>query len=134
VTIRSARPDDAAAIADIRRSSPEAAQWDPAGYDVTVAELDGAVVGFLVTREIAEDEFEVLNLGVAPSKRRAGVARALLETLLKRVPCDVFLEVCESNSAARNFYQALGFQELSRRENYYENPPEAGIVMKFHSC
>lgn len=134
MTIRHARPDDAAAIAHIQSESPEASQWDPAGYDVTVAELDGRVVGFLVTREVAAGEIEILNLGVAPSQRRAGIARALVEPLLKRVPCDVFLEVRESNSTAREFYQTLGFQELSRRQNYYENPPEAAIVMKFHSC
>jgi ribosomal protein S18 acetylase RimI-like enzyme len=46
----------------------------------------------------------------------------------------VFLEVRESNKAARNLYLSLGFQELGRRPEYYETPLEPAIVMKFHSC
>jgi ribosomal-protein-alanine acetyltransferase len=133
VTVRPAREEDRAAIAEIQRASPDASQWDPEGFDVTVAEVDGRVVGFLVTRAIA-DEVEILNLAVNPANRRSGVARALLQPLLERPSLTLFLEVRESNTAARTLYQALRFQEVSRRRGYYEFPPEDGIVMKFHSC
>jgi ribosomal-protein-alanine acetyltransferase len=133
VTVRPAREEDRAAIAEIQRASPDASQWDPEGFDVTVAEVDGRVVGFLVTRAIA-DEVETLNLAVNPANRRSGVARALLQPLLERPSLTLFLEVRESNTAARTLYQALRFQEVSRRRGYYEFPPEDGIVMKFHSC
>jgi [ribosomal protein S18]-alanine N-acetyltransferase len=133
VTVRPAREEDRAAIAEIQRASPDASQWDPEGFDVTVAEVDGRVVGFLVTRAIA-DEVEILNLAVNPANRRSGVARALLQPLLERPSLTLFLEVRESNTAARTLYQALRFQEVSRRRGYYEFPPGDGIVMKFHSC
>jgi [ribosomal protein S18]-alanine N-acetyltransferase len=133
VTVRPAREEDRAAIAELQRASPEASQWDPEGFDVTVAEVAGRVVGFLVTRTIA-DEVEILNLAVNPANRRSGVARALLQPLLETGPVSVFLEVRESNKAARGLYQALRFEEVSRRRGYYESPCEDGIVMKFHSC
>jgi ribosomal-protein-alanine N-acetyltransferase len=104
------------------------------GYDVTVAELQGEIVGFLVTRRTAPDELEVLNLAVAPWRRRTGVAKALLLPLLASHKGVIFLEVRESNSAARLLYQAIGFKEVTCRMGYYSEPPEAAIVMNFHSC
>jgi [ribosomal protein S18]-alanine N-acetyltransferase len=134
--IRRGRPGDLPAIAAIQSASPEASQWNPAdylAYDLRVAELAEGIAGFLVVRE-AGGEAEVLNLAVAPAFRRRGVARGLLRSLLEVFCGAVFLEVRESNQAARNTYQALGFSEVSRRESYYDSPPEAAIVLKFHSC
>ena len=132
--IREAGAGDREAIAAIQRACPEASSWDPAGYDVAVAELAGVVVGFLVTRRVVADELEILNLAVAPEQRRKGIARELLLQLAKTHKGVIFLEVRESNSPAIALYQALGFQEVSRRRGYYSNPPEAAIVMNFHSC
>ena len=129
--IRPATPDDLAAISAIQRSSPEAAPWDPTGYNVAVAELDSRVVGFVVTRTLTGNECEVLNLAVAPEYRRRGIARELLWSVLCGT---VFLELRESNRAALALYKSLGFQELSRRSGYYTAPPEDAIVLKFHSC
>jgi [ribosomal protein S18]-alanine N-acetyltransferase len=129
--IRPARPDDLPAISAIQRSSPEAAPWDPAGYEILVAEVDSQVVGFVVTRTITDGEHEILNLAVAPQFRRRGVARKLVQPVLSGT---VFLEVRESNSAALAFYNSLGFQELSRRRAYYTDPLEGAIVLKFLSC
>jgi len=44
-----------------------------------------------------------------------------------------FLEVRESNIAALNLYKACGFQEAGRRNSYYHDPTESGIVMKLNS-
>ena len=129
--IRAARPEDLPALAAIQRSSPEAAPWDPAGYEILVAELDNRVVGFLVTRTVTDGELEILNLAVAPPYRRRGIARSLVKLVLSGT---VFLEVRESNSAALAFYKSLGFQELSWRHEYYTDPPEGAIVLKFYSC
>jgi ribosomal-protein-alanine N-acetyltransferase len=92
------------------------------------------VAGFLVSRALVEGETELLNLAVAPEFRRQGVARKLVESLLAESPGVVYLEVRESNRAARQFYNHLGFQEVSSRPGYYRAPSEAAIVMKFHSC
>jgi ribosomal-protein-alanine N-acetyltransferase len=62
------------------------------------------------------------------------VARKLVESLLAESPGVVYLEVRESNRAAREFYNHMGFQAVTLRPGYYQTPPEAAIVMKFHSC
>ena len=126
-----------AEVGVIQAASPEAAQWAPADYlryDCRVSVCGIRVAGFLVSRALAEGETELLNLAVAPEFRRQGVARKLVESLLAESPGVVYLEVRESNRAARTFYNHMGFQEVSSRSGYYQVPLEAAIVMKFHSC
>ncbi len=136
-TIRPGRPADLHAIAEIQSVSPEAAAWRPADYlqyCLWVAEAEGKVVGFLATRVLVEGEAEVLNLAVVPRMRRQGIARDLLKACFQTFSGDLFLEVRMSNVTAQKFYKSLGFQELTWRPDYYDNPPEPAIVMKFHSC
>jgi ribosomal-protein-alanine N-acetyltransferase len=135
--IRLGSATDLPAVAAIQAASPEAAQWHVADYldhDFLVATVGNAVAGFAVLRRIAEDECEVLNIAVALDFRRKGVARALLSAALESFRGAVFLEVRESNTAAIEFYKSLNFNTVSLRQNYYHSPPEAAIVMKFHSC
>ena len=82
----------------------------------------------MLVRQIATDEREILNLAVGPFERRRGVARKLLETELRRAKTRWFLEVRASNSSAVSLYESAGFREAGRRESYYKNPVEAGIV------
>ncbi|MEI9975194.1 MAG: GNAT family N-acetyltransferase [Ignavibacteriota bacterium] len=124
-------------IAAIQDASPGAAHWPVADYlqyQCSVATCDGIVAGFLAWRKLADDEWEVLNLAVAPGFRRRGIARELLQPLLSPGGIQVFLEVRESNESARIFYKSMGFQEVSARKFYYNSPAESAIVMKFHSC
>jgi ribosomal-protein-alanine N-acetyltransferase len=137
LTIRPATLSDLCEIAAIQSASPEASHWDPAGYldyDCRICLFARRAAGFLVARHVAEDETEVLNLAVAPEFRRKGCSRALLEALLSDSRGTVYLEVRESNQAARMLYKSIGFQEVNVRPDYYTDPPEAAIVMKFHSC
>jgi ribosomal-protein-alanine N-acetyltransferase len=120
----------------IQASAPEASQWDPRdylGYQCRVAERGSSVVGFVVTRVVAEREQEILNLAVAPDARRQGIGRQLLSDILERNPGDFFLEVRESNRSARQFYERFGFKVVTVRLQYYSNPPDSAIVMKLHS-
>ena len=137
MTVRRLRADDLPAIAAIQQASPEAAQWSPEdylGYDCLVAICNGAIAGFLVTRTLVPGEQEILNLAVAPGWRRQGVAKRLVSDENILVRGTVYLEVRASNHVAYNFYKSIGFQEVARRQNYYAEPLEAAIVMKFHSC
>jgi len=140
--LRGATGEDVAAIAEIQAHSPEASQWDPAsylGYDCMIAtaapDAKGAarVLGFLVARQTAPDEREILNLAVEPSERRRGIARTLLEAELRRAKTQWFLEVRASNLPAIGLYEKAGFRVVGRRESYYSNPAEPAIVMKFVS-
>jgi len=135
--IRRGEPADLAAVAAIQQACPEAAQWDvrdyPA-YDFTVAGTRDALAGFLIARRLSTEESEILNLAVDPRERRKGVARSLVSCFLAESPGDVYLEVRAANQVAREFYKSIGFQEISIRKDYYSQPPDAAIVMKFHSC
>lgn len=137
VTVRAASEKDVPAIAAIQTDAPEASQWNPAdylAYDCRVAESGGAVVGFVVARAVASSEWEILNLAVAVTSRRQGVGRSLLGDILAQRPIEIYLEVSESNTTARSFYEALGFRLVTTRLQYYADSGEAAIVMKLYSC
>ena len=135
--VRRGEPRDLGSILGIQAACPEAAQWDPVGYlnfNLLVAAYGIRVVGFLVGRTLAPGEHEILNLAVMPDHRRQGVARSLVCAYLEASKGAVFLEVRPSNRAARTLYNSLGFEEVTVRQGYFENPSEPAIVMKFHSC
>jgi len=98
-----------------------------------VAAARSGVDGYVVAQDAA-DEGEILNLAVAPARQRGGIGRALvgqvLTTLAQRGARRVFLEVRESNAAARALYAALGFEEVGRRTRYYRRPVEDAIVLR----
>jgi ribosomal-protein-alanine N-acetyltransferase len=137
LVIRKATAGDRAAIARVQAASPESAHWksdDYLQYDCLVAVEGSALVGFLVTRVVGPDEGEILNLAVIPSCRRRGIARRMLKEELDRSKKTWFLEVRESNFAAINLYKIMGFSPVGRREQYYQDPPSAAIVMSIVSC
>lgn len=133
VILRPAAPADLPAIAAIQALSPEASSWNPLDYDCQVAIADARVAAFVVTRRSAPRECEILNLAVHPQSRRRGIASALVRGALQQTPGEWFLEVRESNSAAIAFYKSLGFNPCGRRPEYYHDPAEAAIVMRFFS-
>jgi ribosomal-protein-alanine N-acetyltransferase len=134
--IRSATKHDLVAIAKIQEASPQASHWAPGeylAYDCVVAEVADKVEGFLVSRETAPGEREILNLAVEPSSRRKGIARALLVHQFRSYQGDWYLEVRESNTEALKLYESLYFKRVAVRLGYYDTPPESAIVMRFFS-
>jgi len=127
IVIRMGVREDLARVAVIQAGSPEAAQWEVAGYPFAVAEVDGAVAGFAVWRGVGEGEWELLNIAVDMAFRRRGLGRALVNAL---PPGRIFIEVRGSNAAARALYEASGFRVCGRRRGYYQMPGEDGIVME----
>lgn len=132
VSLLWATPDRAAAIADVHRALfPE--PWDIAAI-VSLLERPGAtsliaeagepraLAGFVIG-QIAADEAEVISIGVAPAAQRRGIARQLLEGLIraaKRAEAKrLYLEVAEDNAPALALYRRLGFAETGRRKGYY---------------
>jgi ribosomal-protein-alanine N-acetyltransferase len=134
--IRRGTASDLPAIAGIQKATRESAQWTSESYlryTLRVAEYQGNILGFVVSRQTASDEYEVLNVAVSTEHRRRGIASRLLKSLMNEAAGVYFLEVRESNEAARQLYQKLGFQEAGRRPQYYQNPAEAAIVMRIQS-
>jgi ribosomal protein S18 acetylase RimI-like enzyme len=71
---------------------------------VWVAELDGAVSGF-----ISASPNEITWIYVDPTLYRRGIARALMDEVFSHADDRVELEVLDGNTAARAFYESLGF-------------------------
>jgi ribosomal-protein-alanine N-acetyltransferase len=137
--VRPAAEPDLAALDEIEQAS-FADHWAAKSflaYSCLVAEIREEIAGFLVSREIfaggrqAPPEREILNLAVAPRFRRQGIAALLLAHELNQRAI-FYLEVRESNTAARALYGKFGFREISRRTGYYRHPPETAIVMKLN--
>ena len=103
----------------------------PGGYGIVACVGEG-LVGYLVAAR-ALDEAELLFIAVAQPNRKRGVAAAMLERwLLDSRQAGVlrwFLEVRESNIAARSLYAARGFRQVGRRRRYYEDPSEDALVL-----
>ena len=136
VQLRQAQVADLDQITAIQATAPEASQWQTPDYltfDCHVAVLDGQIAGFVVSRTVGDREREILNVAVRPDLRRLGIATSLLHAEMARWHGAHFLEVRESNTGARRLYERLGFEAVGARPGYYENPPEAGIVMRIFS-
>lgn len=90
--------------------------------------LVGYICGGLVPPEA-----EIFKIAVLPECRRQGVGRMLLqgaESLLRqRGARECFLELRQSNLAARALYEAAGFVGISVRKAYYAEPREDAVVM-----
>lgn len=131
--IRPALASDLDRLREIQAASPEASSWNPLDYDCLVAEVDQRIAGFLVSRQAAPGEREILNVAVDPAKRRRGIGKMLVEAELARSQGVWFLEVRESNAAAIALYRSMGFEPAGRRPGYYAHPTEPAIVMRFLS-
>jgi ribosomal-protein-alanine N-acetyltransferase len=97
------------------------------------ASTSEGVAGYVIAHHAA-DEGEILNLAVRPGHQRRGVGRELvkrvLATLHTRGVSHAFLEVRESNAAARSLYARAGFREVGRRPGYYRRPVEDAVILR----
>ena len=98
-----------------------------------VAEDDGTVVGYVGSQTV-HPETDMMNVAVAPNRRREGIAEVLVDSLiveLKRICSECLtLEVRASNVPAISLYQKMGFREVGRRPNYYRNPREDALILR----
>lgn len=132
VWFREAAAGDEAKVGAILAASPEAGAWryeEGSGYRWRVAVVGNEVVGVMATQSAMPDEHEVLTLAVGPEWRRRGIGQRLMEWGLEGLAGRVFLEVRESNRAAREMYEKCGFRRVAERANYYKNPTESAIVL-----
>lgn len=95
---------------------------------------EGAIVqGFLAAR-VVDREWEIENIAIAGSARRRGLGTRLLGEFLNTAHSQggqaVFLEVRESNLAARKLYEKWAFVESGRRPGYYQGPHEDAITYR----
>lgn len=97
-----------------------------------VCEIDGEIAGYCGMWTVL-GEGNVTNMAVAEQYRKCGVATALMEhmeTVARQKGIDIFfLEVRQSNEAAKRLYQKMGYVDIGVRKRFYEKPVEDAIVM-----
>lgn len=109
-------------------------QDNPAVHFVVVRGAGGGpVLGYAVAWFVA-DEGELANIAVSPRERQRGVGTAMLDSVLEaataRGTAALYLEVRESNQAARKLYAAREFEEVGRRKQYYRSPQEDALILR----
>ena len=94
---------------------------------------DLRVAGYVIAFAIGEDA-ELLEHCRALEERGKGFAGQMLDAVMIELAArgvrNAFLEVRESNAAARSLYRSRGFTEIGRRRNYYRRPIEDALVMR----
>jgi ribosomal-protein-alanine acetyltransferase len=91
------------------------------------------IQGFLIAKAVGV-EWEIENIAIDGPAQRFGLGSRLLNHVLDlaraRGAESIFLEVRESNRAARFLYEKWSFVESGRRKQYYQGPQEDAIVYR----
>ena len=105
---------------------------DPKDKYLMIAESGKEVQGYIVFEKIL-DEGHITNLAVGGEHRKKGIAAGLVGYVLdlaKKLGIrEIFLEVRESNEAAKSLYSKFGFREIGRRKGYYPKANEDALVL-----
>ena len=141
-TIRQMTEEDVAAVAALEEEN-FSRPWSydaflktlsDENYIVIIAKETDALLGYCVLLCTGE-EADITNVCTALAARGKGVATEMLTVLMEAGKSqgvrEFFLEVRESNVPARGLYTKLGFEEIGLRKNYYEEPREHAVLMKY---
>jgi ribosomal-protein-alanine N-acetyltransferase len=98
-----------------------------------VALVDGTVAAYGGMMYVL-DEGQITNIATHPSYRKRGLGRAVVNALSEYAQengiSNVYLEVRESNAAARRLYAVCGYTEIGQRRRFYRDPVEDAVLMK----
>ena len=100
-----------------------------------VAYLNEKIVGYAgLSKQKSSTTADIQTIAVDETFRRQGIGAELMEKLIAQAiqlgATELFLEVREDRIAPQKLYQALGFEEIDRRPNYYQPDGVAAIVMR----
>lgn len=127
-TIRPARETESAQIRDLIRSvgiNPTGLDWKR--FVVAVNDED-EIIGCGQIKPHGADVLEMASIAVYPEHRGKGVARAIIEHLLKDSPRPLYL-MCESSLGP--LYEKFGFRAISYQDmpRYFQRMSKlAGLV------
>mgnify|MGYP001170241404 CR=1 FL=1 len=97
-----------------------------------IIEDNGIILTYLIFRKYLM-EYQILNLGVSPSKQNKGLGHRILENFLENIETNssVFLEVKKGNFRAINLYKKNGFKVFGERKKYYKDGSSA-LIMNYY--
>ena len=141
VELRRLEQRDLDAVEEIERASYPS-PWSRAMFAAELRKLSSLAIGAyseeeglvgyaFVSRYV--DAWHVMNVAVASTCRRRGIATALLERLFEMTATDsqrgYTLEVRVSNTSAIRLYEGLGFEPRGIRRGYYTDNREDALIM-----
>ena len=93
-------------------------------------EDDQGIVGYLVCSRYG-DVRHLMNVAVAPERRREGIASGLISRLFEAAgeQARITLEVRKSNLGAIEMYEGFGFRPAGHRRRYYHDNGEDALIM-----
>lgn len=98
-----------------------------------VKEFNGSLAGYAIFEKVL-DEGHVTNLAVAKQFQKMGIATELVGKIIDLAKDlkirEIFLEVRESNEAAKKLYSGFGFKEIAKRKAYYPKANEDALILK----
>ena len=94
------------------------------------ASVEDELLGYLVCSRY-DQAWHLMNVAVAPERRRAGIASRLIDQLVEEAGRELpfTLEVRVSNRAAIAMYEQLGFRSAGVRPRYYQDNGEDALIM-----
>ncbi|RLF88826.1 ribosomal-protein-alanine N-acetyltransferase [Thermococci archaeon] len=105
----------------------------PEGF--LVAELEGRIVGYVITRMRSRTEGHVVAIAVDPEYRGRGIGKSLvlraMKILREKGSRRVRLEVRVSNEVAISLYKSLGFEIEGVIRRYYMDGEDAYLMYKY---
>jgi ribosomal-protein-alanine N-acetyltransferase len=101
----------------------------PSGICLAATEGE-QLVGYLVCSRY-DQVWHLMNVAVAPERRRAGIATALIRRLFGEAGDGLpfTLEVRVSNLQAIAMYERFGFRSAGMRRRYYHDNGEDALIM-----
>jgi ribosomal-protein-alanine N-acetyltransferase len=139
IIIKKARSDDSSIVSILENSIFDETYFKHyqetflKNQSVLLAFDDRKIVGIIGWFEEL-DTAEIIMVGVDKDYRRLAIAsmlmKACISMLLSKNIKKLFLEVRQSNSAAQNLYESIGFVLNRRRSNYYNDTKEDALEMR----
>ena len=141
MTITKMRPEHASQVAELEKlcfSDPWSEKSVASELENELAlwlvALEGETLAGYVGSQTVMGETDMMNIAVTPGFRRQGIARELIQALIRELKewesHSLTLEVRASNAPARGLYESLGFAQAGRRPGYYRNPKEDALILR----
>ncbi|MBI2336626.1 MAG: ribosomal protein S18-alanine N-acetyltransferase [Deltaproteobacteria bacterium] len=140
LSLRPIKKEDIPAILEIEKQSfpepySEAVFQDELKItcsNLWVAEINSQLAGY-IDFWIIHDEVELISIAVHPNFRRQHIAETLMNQMIQMAQTKnihiIYLDVRESNLAAKSLYERFGFKQVGVRKRYYKNNHENALIM-----
>ncbi len=103
----------------------------PGGVSIAAVDAEDRLLGYCICSRVY-DVWHLMDLATDPDRRREGIASALVQGLIERLPAPdapITLEVRRSNVGAQRLYASFAFKAAGVRRRYYADNAEDAVIM-----